>query len=96
MDISINIRLVGDDSLKERLSAVRERIERACVQARRDAASVRLLAVTKIFGPEVIRDAYALGLRDFGENYVQEMERKAPAVADLAGARFHLLRNMAR
>jgi pyridoxal phosphate enzyme (YggS family) len=91
LDISINIRLVGDDSLKERLSAVRERIERACVQARRDAASVRLLAVTKIFGPEVIRDAYALGLRDFGENYVQEMERKAPAVADLAGARFHLI-----
>ena len=59
--------------------------------ARRDPATVRLLAVTKVFGPEAIREGYALGLRDFGENYVQEMERKAPAVADLAGARFHLI-----
>ena len=78
-------------SLAERLTAVRERISRACERARRDPASVRLLAVTKIFGPEAIRAAYDAGLREFGENYVQEMERKSPAVADLAGARFHLI-----
>jgi len=78
-------------SLSERLTAVRERISRACDRARRDPASVRLLAVTKIFGPEAIRAAYDAGLREFGENYVQEMERKSPAVADLAGARFHLI-----
>jgi hypothetical protein len=52
---------------------------------------VRLLAVTKVFGPEAIREAWALGLREFGENYVQEMERKAPLLADLADARFHLI-----
>jgi pyridoxal phosphate enzyme (YggS family) len=52
---------------------------------------VRLLAVTKVFGPEAIREAWALGLREFGENYVQEMERKAPVLADLEGARFHLI-----
>jgi len=78
-------------SLAERLTAVRERISRACDRARRDPASVRLLAVTKIFGPEAIRAAYDAGLREFGENYVQEMERKSPAVADLTGARFHLI-----
>jgi pyridoxal phosphate enzyme (YggS family) len=78
-------------SLKERLTAVRERIARACDRASRDPASVRLLAVTKIFGPEVIRAGYDAGLREFGENYVQEMERKSAAVADLAGARFHLI-----
>jgi hypothetical protein len=66
-------------------------MDAAAARARRDPASVRLLAVTKVFGPEAIREAYALGLREFGENYVQEMERKAPAVADLAGARFHLI-----
>lgn len=49
------------------------------------------MAVTKVFGPEAIREAYAAGLRDFGENYIQEMERKAPAIAGLAGARFHLI-----
>jgi len=61
------------------------------VRAGRDGASVRLLAVTKIFSADAIRDAYGLGLREFGENYVQEMEQKAPLVADLEGARFHLI-----
>jgi PLP dependent protein len=79
------------DSFTERLARVRERIYAACARANRDPESVRLLAVTKIFGTETIREAYAAGLRDFGENYVQEMERKAPAVADLAGAQFHLI-----
>ena len=74
-----------------RLAQVRERMENACVRARRDAASVKLLAVTKVFGPEVIRAGYECGMRDFGENYVQEMERKAPAIADLTDARFHLI-----
>ena len=75
----------------ERLTEVRERIEKACARAHRDAGSVKLLAVTKVFGPEVILEAYAAGLREFGENYVQEMERKAAAVAHLTDARFHLI-----
>src|ERR1700733_14083819 len=80
-----------DSSLAERLDLVRERIERACARAHRDPASVHVLAVTKIFGAETIQEAWAAGLREFGENYVQEMERKAAAVADLEGARFHLI-----
>jgi pyridoxal phosphate enzyme (YggS family) len=79
------------DSVEARLALVRKRMEDACARVRRDPGSVRLLAVTKIFGSEAIREARALGLRDFGENYVQEMERKAPAIADLADARFHLI-----
>lgn len=82
---------MSESSLAERLDLVRERIARACARSGRNAGTVRLLAVTKIFGPEVIREAWAAGLREFGENYVQEMERKAPAVADLEGARFHLI-----
>jgi pyridoxal phosphate enzyme (YggS family) len=73
------------------LAAVRERIERAAERARRDPAGITLLAVTKVFPAAVIREAYALGLRQFGENYVQEFECKAPEVADLEGARFHLI-----
>jgi pyridoxal phosphate enzyme (YggS family) len=79
------------EGLAERLAAVRARIERAAGRARRDPARILLLAVTKIFPAEAIRDAYALGLREFGENYVQEFEGKAPSVGDLAGARFHLI-----
>src|ERR1700712_4440136 len=81
----------GYHSLEDRLSHVRDRIAGACTAAGRDPASVRLLAVTKVFGPEAVRDAYALGLREFGENYVQEMEGKAPVLSDLTGARFHLI-----
>ncbi|MEO8592160.1 MAG: YggS family pyridoxal phosphate-dependent enzyme [Candidatus Solibacter sp.] len=79
------------DGLQERLAAVRERIDRAAARAQRDPADILLLAVTKIFPADAIRAAYDLGLREFGENYVQEFEGKAPLVADLAGARFHLI-----
>jgi PLP dependent protein len=81
----------GADTLETRLAAVRERIARAAGRARRDPSGILLLAVGKLFPAEAIRQAYALGLRDFGENYVQEFEGKAPRVADLAGARFHLI-----
>jgi len=77
--------------MRERLAAVRERIARAAERARRDPETITLLAVTKIFPAAVIREAYELGLRQFGENYVQEFEGKAPEVSDLPGARFHLI-----
>jgi hypothetical protein len=48
------------DSFTERLMQVRERISAACARAHRDAESVRLLAVTKVFGPEAILDAHAV------------------------------------
>ena len=79
------------ETLPERLDAVRARIARAAERAHRDPASILLLAVTKIFPASVILEAYNLGLRDFGENYVQEFEDKAPTVRGLAGARFHLI-----
>jgi PLP dependent protein len=80
-----------DFGLGGRLAVVRERIARAAEGARRDPAGILLLAVTKVFPAAAIRDAYDVGLRDFGENYVQEFEGKAPEVADLAGARYHLI-----
>jgi len=79
------------ETLAERLAAVRERIARAAGKARRDPSQITLLAVTKVFPAAVIREAHGLGLREFGENYVQEFEGKAPEVSDLAGARFHLI-----
>ena len=49
------------------------------------------MAVTKKFSAHRIREAYQAGLRDFGENYVQEFAEKAPELEDLSGARFHLI-----
>ena len=79
------------ENLGERLAAVRDRMARAAGRAHRDPASILLLAVTKIFPASAIREAYQLGLRDFGENYVQEFDSKAPEVAGLANARFHFI-----
>lgn len=78
-------------TLRERIQAVEQRIERAAERAGRDPREITLVAVTKKFPPEVIREAYALGLRVFGENYVQEFAVKQPAVADLADAQFHFI-----
>jgi hypothetical protein len=79
------------ETLADRLRTVRERIARAAERTRRDPAAILLLAVTKIFPAETLREAYELGLRDFGENYVQELEEKAPHLADLKEARYHLI-----
>jgi hypothetical protein len=77
--------------MRERLAEVRARIERAGSAAGRDSSAITLIAVTKVFPASAIREAYDLGLREFGENYVQEFESKFPEVQDLAGARFHLI-----
>src|ERR1041384_2505614 len=77
--------------LYQNLALVRERIARAADRVRRDPAGITLLAVTKVFPASVIREAYELGLREFGENYVQEFEGKFPDVCDLSDARFHLI-----
>ena len=77
--------------LRERLAQVEERIQDAVARAGRKREEILLIAVTKKFPAEVVREAYDIGLRAFGENYVQEFERKQPALADLAGADFHLI-----
>ena len=82
---------LGLTELRARIAAVEQRIQRACDRAGRRRDEVTLLAVTKIFPAQTILDAYTLGLREFGENYVQEFETKAPQVRSLAGARFHLI-----
>ena len=60
-------------------------------RAGRQRSDVTLIAVTKKFPAEVTCQAYELGLRYFGENYVQEFEAKLPALADLTGTEFHLI-----
>jgi pyridoxal phosphate enzyme (YggS family) len=79
--------------IADRVAAVRERIHRAAARAGRSPDDVVLVAVTKTHPPEVVREAFAAGLCDFGENRVQEAEGKVLALADLrtAGVRWHLV-----
>ncbi len=83
-------------NLADNLAVVRDRIARAARAAGRDPAELHLLAVTKTWPAAVVRDAYALGLRDFGENYAQELAEKADALADLAGLRWHFIGHLQR
>jgi len=65
------------------LQAVRERIATACAGAQRPVTEVTLLAVSKTFGPEAVREAHAAGQLAFGENYIQEAIEKMALLADL-------------
>jgi pyridoxal phosphate enzyme (YggS family) len=79
-------------SIGSNLQEVKRRIGAACARAGRDAQSVTLLAVSKTFGPEAVREAHAAGQRAFGENYVQESLDKIAALADLrAHLEWHLI-----
>ncbi len=70
-------------SIGSNLQEVKRRIEAACAAAGRPAQSVTLLAVSKTFPAEAVREAVACGQRAFGENYVQEALAKIDALADL-------------
>ncbi len=77
-------------SISNRLAEVRARIDAAARGAGRDPSSVRLVAVSKTFPIDAVREAYAAGHRDFGENRVQEALEKIDASTDL-DLRWHLL-----
>ena len=79
------------DAFEERLAVVRGRMAEAARRAGRDVADIRLVAVTKVFPAAAIQLAYDHGLRDFGENYVQEFQAKARELGALPDARFHLI-----
>ncbi len=74
------------------LNQVRSEIARACRDARRDIASVTLVAVSKTFPAEAIEPVIAAGHRVFGENRVQEAKGKWPSLlAKHAGLELHLI-----
>jgi hypothetical protein len=73
----------------ENLQRVRERIAAAAARSGRCAADVRLVAVTKTVASEAVREAYAAGQRLFGENRVQELAVKAPALP--SDCQWHLI-----
>lgn len=78
-------------TIAERLTEARVRIARAAERAGRDPSSVRLVAVSKLHPADSIREAYEAGQRDFGENYAQELVRKAESLADLPDLRWHMI-----
>jgi pyridoxal phosphate enzyme (YggS family) len=70
-------------NVAENVERVQERIHRACRQSGRDVKDIRLIAVSKTKPAEAVRQAYAAGLREFGENRVQEAAAKHQQLEDL-------------
>lgn len=77
-------------TFESRLQAVEARIARAAERSGHNRSDVTLVAVSKKFSAERLREAYRAGVRQFGENYIQEFAEKRPLILDL-NARFHLI-----
>jgi PLP dependent protein len=76
-------------SLSHHLSEIQHKIDAACNKAGRSISEVTLVAVTKTHSIETIEAAYDLGLRDFGENRVQELVAKQPQLP--SDIRWHMI-----
>jgi pyridoxal phosphate enzyme (YggS family) len=78
--------------LETPLATVRDQIARACAEARRNPASVTLVAISKTFGADAIEPVIAAGQRVFGENRVQEAKAKWPPLQQRhSGIELHLV-----
>jgi pyridoxal phosphate enzyme (YggS family) len=82
--------LTVDATIAANLQSVRSRIDTAARRAGRDPSDVQLVAVSKTFGADYVRAAWAAGQRDFGENKVQEALQKIGETADME-IRWHLI-----
>lgn len=86
-------------SIAENLERVRGEIAAACTKAGRDAADVKLMAVSKTWGPDVVAEAVRAGQFLFGENRVQEWEHKQAQLhtvlgEDVGRMEMHLIGNL--
>ena len=66
------------DTMEQRVAGIRQRMQDACKRVGRDPETVRLVAVSKTYGPERVTEAAGLGLTVFGENRVREAGQKIP------------------
>jgi pyridoxal phosphate enzyme (YggS family) len=73
------------------IAEIRGRIAAAAARVNRKPEAIMLMAVSKTVEPERIRQAYAAGIRVFGENRVQEFAEKCEALRDLKDAEWHLI-----
>ena len=80
----------GPNVLRDNIARVCERIAAAAARAHRSPSEITLIGVSKTHPADMIRAAYDAGLRDFGENRVQEWEGKRQALTDLTDAHWHL------
>ncbi len=80
--------------IRENIEAVEKKIAEACERAGRGRSEVTLITVSKTKPVEMLREAYAAGARDFGENRVQELVEKIPLMPE--DVRWHMIGHLQR
>lgn len=83
-------------TIAEELANVQARIAATATASGREPSELKLIAVSKTQPASAVREAYAAGQRDFGENYVQELLQKAEELRDLPHLRWHLIGHLQR
>lgn len=78
-------------NISDAIKAVLERVEKACIRSGRPLSEVRLIGVTKRVDIGRIKEAMACGLKDFGENYIQEAKRKIEEIAPCEEVNWHMI-----
>lgn len=81
-------------NLANNYAATQQRLVQAALAAQRDPSSLQLIAVSKTFPTDDIHAVYALGQRDFGENYIQEWWQKTEQLADCGDLVWHIIGNV--
>lgn len=77
--------------ISDNLQRLRSQIDALCTDSGRDNNEVMLLAVSKTFGADAVREAYLAGQRAFGENYIAEGVEKIAQLADLPDLQWHMI-----
>lgn len=80
--------------LSQHYQHILNKIAQAELAAQRPSGSVQLIAVSKTFPAQDIRELYACGQRDFGENYIQEWQSKLEQLNDLKEIKWHIIGNI--
>jgi len=83
--------MLAADEIARRLRGVRDRIAEAAKRSSRSPNAIRLVLASKTQPPEAILAAYDAGVRDFGENYVQEAVAKRADLRELSDVKWHLI-----
>ena len=67
------------EDIKNKYAIISQKVKTACLEAQRSEQDVKLIAVSKLQSIDVIKEAYSLGINNFGENYAQELDEKVSA-----------------
>lgn len=81
-------------SIAQNIETIKQKIKQYALQYNKNPASITLVAVSKFHSVQSIEEAYACGLRDFGENYIQEWQTKCTQLTHLPDIRWHLIGNL--